>query len=338
MHFYIINTLKCIVVLQNCIFMNTNQINWDNLRIFLTVARFQSVLEAANHLDIDQSTISRRLKKLEAEIGSKLFSRSAQGHTLNSTGHRLYEYAEQIESTMSTLESELGGDSQILTGQVRLGTTEGFGSFFIAKHLALFCDKHQAINVDLITLPRFINLSKHEADIAISIERPSSGPYVSCKLADYRLQVYATQEYLNEHPKIKTIQDINQHRLIGYVDEFSFSPELRYLEQLASNATVPLKSTSIVAQYSATLQGKMLGILPCFMGSTSPELIPVLPEEASIIRSFWLITPNEKREVSRVMVLWDYLREVADINSKYLMGNYNAINWVQIDSPNLIST
>ena len=82
----------------------------------------------------------------------------------------------------------------------------------------------------------------------------------------------------------------------------------------------------------------MLGILPCFMGSTSPELIPVLPEEASIIRSFWLITPNEKREVSRVMVLWDYLREVADINSKYLMGNSNAINWVQIDSPNLIST
>lgn len=309
--------------------MNPQQINWDNLRIFLTVARFSSALEAAQHLNIDHSTITRRLRKLEDEIGSKLFIRTPQGHTLNSTGHRLYEYAEQIEHTMSSIESELGGDSQVLTGQVRLGATEGFGSFFIAPHLAHFCEKHQSINVDLLALPRFINLSKREADIAISIERPSTGPYVTCKLTDYRLQLYATKEYLDHHPSIKKIQDINQHRVIGYVDEFSFSPELRYLEQLAPQATVPLHSTSIIAQHRATLEGTALGILPCFLGNTSPELIPILPNEASIIRSFWLITPNEKREVSRVMVLWDYLRHIAEINHEYLMGNTKSMAFIQ---------
>ena len=314
--------------MQIYINMTNRQINWDNLRIFLTVARFQSALEAANHLQIDHSTITRRLRKLEIEIGSKLFTRTTQGHTLNSAGHRLFEYAEQIENTMAAIDSELGGDSQILTGLVRLGATEGFGSFFVAPHLSNFCDKHPAITVDLLALPRFINLSKREADIAISIERPSSGPYVTCKLSDYRLLLYATKEYLETHPQIKKISDINQHRLIGYVDEFSFSPELRYLEQLAPGATVPLQSTSIVAQMLAAKQGKAMAVLPCFLASNSPELIPVLPEQASIIRSFWLITPNEKREISRNMVLWDYLREVADINADFLMGNHSEMKWI----------
>lgn len=308
--------------------MNPQQINWDNLRIFLTVARFSSALEAAQHLNIDHSTITRRLRKLEDEIGSKLFIRTSQGHTLNSTGHRLYEYAEQIEHTMSSIESELGGDSQVLTGQVRVGATEGFGSFFVAPHLSHFCEKHPSITVELLALPRQINLSKREADIAISIDRPASGPYVTCKLTDYRLQLYATKEYLNTHQSINSIEDINQHRVIGYVDEFSFSPELRYLEQIAPQGTVPLQSSSIIAQYRATLQGTALGILPCFLGNLSPELIPVLPNEASIIRSFWLVTPNEKREVSRVMVLWDYLRHAAEINRHFLMGETQSVNWV----------
>jgi len=308
--------------------MNSQQINWDNLRIFLTVARFSSALEAAQHLNMDHSTITRRLKKLEDEIGSKLFVRTSQGHMLNSTGHRLYEYAEQIEHTMSSIESELGGDSQVLTGHVRLGATEGFGSYFIAPHLSHFCEKHPAITVDLLPLPRFINLSKREADIAISIERPSSGPYVTCKLSDYRLQLYATNTYLNSHPPIKRLEDINQHRVIGYIDEYSFSQEIRYRDQIAPQATIPLQSSSIVAQYRATLQGTALGILPCFLGNLSPELIPVLPEEASILRSFWLITPNEKREISRVMVLWDYLRHVADVNRHFLMGETQTINYI----------
>ncbi|MBU3593395.1 LysR family transcriptional regulator [Polynucleobacter sp. 71A-WALBACH] len=300
--------------------MNNNSINWDNIRVFLAVARLQSAFEASNHLKIDQSTISRRLKKLEEEIGSELFTRNSQGHLLNANGHRLLEYAETIESTISSMESKLGGDSQVLTGSIRLGSTEGFGSAFLAPHLGNFCELHSGLTVDLLALPRFINLSKREADLVISIERPETGPYIICKLTDYKLQAYATQDYLDNHPQIKNLEDLNKHKFTGYVDEYSFSPKLQYLKNLVPNAHVPFRSSSLNAQMYAALQGKMLAVLPCFLAKPHRALIPVLPKKTGFNRTFWLIAPSERKNVARVTELWDYLRHISSINQDYLLG------------------
>lgn len=307
--------------------MNNLRIDWDNLRIFLAVARSQSALEAAGQLELDHSTVTRRLHRLEKEIGSKLFDRTTQGHRLTPTGDRLLEAVERIENALSTVDAEIGGDSQVLTGQVRLGATEGFGSFFLAPHLADFCARHPGITVDLLPVPRFVNLSKREADLAVSIERPESGAYVVCKLADYRLQLYATRQYLDRNPTISTLSDLQMHRFIGYVDELTFSTELRYLSKLAPGAAVKLRSTSIVAQFFAARQGHALAVLPSFIGNTSPDLIPVLPRTVEVVRSFWLIAPSERREIARVRALWDFLRERADRNRAYLMGETDSIVW-----------
>lgn len=307
--------------------MNANSINWDNIRVFLAVARLQSAFEASKHLKIDQSTIGRRLKKLEEEIGSELFTRNSQGHLLNANGHRLLEYAETIESTISSMESKLGGDSQVLTGTIRLGATEGFGSAFLAPHLANFCELHPGLTVELLALPRLICLSKREADLVISIERPEIGPYITCKLTDYKLQAYATQDYLNNHSKIKNLEDLSDHKFTGYVDEYSFSSKLQYLKNLAPNAHVPLRSSSLTAQLHAALQGKMIAVLPCFLAKPYTTLIPVAPKETSLNRAFWLITPSERKSVARVSVLWDYLRDIASKNQDYLLGDSLEIIW-----------
>ena len=101
-----------------------NQFDWDNLRVFLGVARARSALEASHTLGVDQSTISRRMKRLEADIGSKLFDRTSQGHRLTSAGHRLLEHVEKLESTLTAVESDVFGDNMALTGEIRLGATE----------------------------------------------------------------------------------------------------------------------------------------------------------------------------------------------------------------------
>lgn len=305
----------------------TPRFNWDNLRVFLAVARTQSALEAAAQLEMDHSTVSRRLHRLEKEIGSALFARNPQGHMLTSAGHRLLEYVEQIEGTLAQIDSEIGGDNQVLTGQVRMGTTEGFGNFFLAPHVAHFCARHPAITVEVLAVPRFINLSKREADLAINIERPQTGAYVFCKLSDYRLQLYGTAEYLEQHPPVCSLEDLASHSMIGYVDELSFSAELRYLQQLAPRAAVPLRCTSIIAQYSAVRRGQGLAILPCFLAANAPELVPVLPGTAEVIRSFWLVAPTERHQVARIRALWDYIRHVADINHAFLMGRSADIVW-----------
>ncbi len=307
--------------------MNKLQINWDNLRIFLAVARSQSATGAAGALGMDHSTITRRLRRLEKEIGSKLFDRTPQGHSLTPGGLRLFESIERIESALSLVDVEIGSDSQVPTGQVRLGATEGFGSFFLAPHLADFCAQYPAITVDLLLVPRFVDLSKREADLAISIERPESGAYVVCKLADYRLLLYATREYLDNHPAISRLTDLQVHRLIGYVDELAFSAELRYLNKMAPGGVVSLRSTSVAAQFFAARRGHALAALPCFIGNTCPDLIPVLPGTAEVVRTFWMVAPGERREIARVRVLWDFLREMADANRRFLMGETDEIAW-----------
>lgn len=106
-------------------------VDWDNFRIFLAAARAQSGLEASHLLDMSQSTISRRITKLERDVGSKLFDRSAQGLRLTTAGHNLFEHVEKLESTFSVMESQVSqGDRMELSGEIRIGATEAFGTFF----------------------------------------------------------------------------------------------------------------------------------------------------------------------------------------------------------------
>ncbi|MDD2547476.1 MAG: LysR family transcriptional regulator [Burkholderiaceae bacterium] len=300
--------------------MATDSINWDNLRLFLAVVRAQSAQEAARRLAVDHSTVTRRLHRLEKELGSRLFERTPAGHQLTAAGHRLLEHVERMESTVALLDEDIGGDSQTLTGHVRLGATEGFGSFFLAPHLSHFCDRHPAITVDLLVVPRFINLSQREADLAINIERPQGSSQVCSKLSDYRLRLYASSAYLARHAPLRSLQDLQAHRLFGYVEELSFSTELRYLAALAPHAPTPLRSTSIVAQYTAAREGQGLAVLPCFLAADCPDLVPVLVDAIDLQRTFWIAAPSERRELARVRALWDYLREAVDRNRAFLMG------------------
>lgn len=305
-----------------------NQFNWDNLRVFLGVARAQSALEASHALDMNQSTISRRLQRLEEDIGSKLFDRSSQGHRLTSAGHRLLEHVEKLESTLAMVESDVFGDSLALTGEIRLGATEGFGSYFLAPHVAHFCTRHPGITVDLLPMPRNINLSKREADASVTVDRPTIDSFVTSKLAEYRLLPYATREYLRRHPPIHGVTDLPGHRWIDYVDDLVFAKQQFSLQTWLPGAKPFMRSTSVIAQFQAVRSGLGVAVLPCFLGAASKELVPILPARIDITRTFWLVAPQERRELARIKALWDYLRRVADANADFLMGKSGKIEWL----------
>ena len=302
--------------------------NWDNLKVFLAVARRQSALDAAQILGIDQSTISRRLHQLEKDIGSRLFDRSSQGHHLTSVGHRLLEHAEKLESTISSIESDIFDDSMALTGDIRLGATEAFGSYYLAPHLAHFCTRHPNISVELLPMPRNINLSKREADASVSIERPTVNHFVTSRLCDYRLLPYATADYLQQAAPIRKAEDLEQHRWISYIDDLLFTNQQVTLQQWFPDVKPFFSSTSVIAQFHAARAGVGLAFLPCFMASAAPELVPVLADDIDVTRTFWLVTHKDKRELSRVKALWDYLRQAADSNRDYLLGTSDTMQWL----------
>lgn len=296
-------------------------LNWDDLKFFLEVARTRKASTAAKRLAVDYTTVSRRISSLEAALGTLLFEKSrTNGFVLTAEGQRLLGYAESIESTLHMACEQVSGSGVALSGHVRMGCTEGFGSFFITPQLSHFVDAYPAISVDILPLPHFISLSKREADIVIALERPEHGPYVCCKLCDYRLQLYATRQYLDNHPPIRQPADLNSHSFISYVDDLAFSSELLYLANVLPGAAAHLRSTSVIAQFVAAQQGRSLAILPCFLAAQDPRLLPVLPEDITVTRQFWMYCREDLRKLKRITLLWDYIREVTERNRPLLMG------------------
>lgn len=295
--------------------------DWDNLRIFLELARGRRLMDAAERLGIDYSTVSRRIRRFEAELGTQLFDRNNQGYTLTAQGQHLVEYAESVEATLHQAQERLTGHNASLSGQIRLACTEGFGTHFLAAQLAHFCALHPHITLDLLPLSRFVNLPKREADIAITIERPDSGNYAVVKLCDYHLKLYGGPDYLRRRGPIATAADLGGHDFIGYVDDLVFSEELRYLEQIVPAERVSYRSTNVVAQCWAVRQGTALAVLPCFLASPFADLVPVLEDQVLFKRSFWLVVPEERHSLARIKALRQFLKDAVERNRAFLLGD-----------------
>ena len=304
-------------------------LNWDDLKFFLEVARTRKASNAAKRLGVDYTTVSRRITSLETGLGTLLFEKSrTTGFILTPEGQRLLGYAETIESTLHMACEQVSGSGVALSGHVRMGCTEGFGSFFITPQLSHFVDAYPAISVDILPLPHFISLSKREADIVIALERPEHGAYVCCKLTDYRLRLYATQGYLDARAPIRQTSDLDGQPFVSYVDDLAFSSELLYLANLLPGASANLRSTSVIAQYAAALQGRSMAVLPCFLAAQDPRMVAVLPDEVALTRHFWMYCREDLRKLKRITLLWDYIREVTEMNGPFLLGETRDLRFV----------
>lgn len=223
------------------------------------------------------------------------------------------------------LRNDALSESTSLRGQVRIGTTEGFGNYFLAPQLVRFRQRHPELRIDLLPVPRFVSLSRREADMAVTIEHPRGGPYVCTKLCDYQLRLYATREYLESHAPVKTPDDLAGHDFIGYVGELLFSSELHYMARIAPPDRVVFRSTSVIAHYTAALQGCALAVLPCFLAAQDPRLFPVLEDQVLLTKSFWLYCHEDQRHLRRVQETWEHIRAAADANRALLRGEVRTI-------------
>ncbi len=299
--------------------------NWDDLRFFLEVVRAGTASAASKRLGVDYTTVARRIRALEESLGALLFDKSrSRGFTLTPDGQQLVSHAEAMESAMHAACETVSGTGSALSGLVRIGCTEAFGTYFVIPQMVAFQTRYPNIAIDVLPVPHFVSLSRREADIAITLERPARGPYVCAKLCDYTLSLYATPGYLARHAPILRREDLRGHRFINYVHELAFSAQLLYLDEIVPGANSPLRSTSVLAQYQATLQGQALAILPCFMAAGDARLVPVLPDELSVTRQFWMSYSEDLRRLKRVTGVAGYLAERARASEDFLLGRNGA--------------
>ncbi len=293
--------------------------DWDNLRYFLELARSGTQVGAARRLNVDHTTVARRIRALEKEIGTALFSRDAGGHRLTEAGRRLQPQVEAMEAASLAVESTAASAHEGLSGLVRIGATEGFSTAVLAPHLARFAQAHPELVIDLLAMPRLVHLSRREADIVISLERPARGPVVVTKLTDYALYLYASREYLATHSPIASRDDLRGHTFISYVDDLLFSKELQYLDELYRPDSFALRSTSILAQHQAVAVGAGIAVLPAFIADSDVRLCRLLPQLAQFTRTFWMSVPQETKHLARMQATWDFLRQTAAAQQTLLL-------------------
>lgn len=294
--------------------------DWNDLRYFLELSRQGKLVKAALRLQVDHTTVSRRISSLEKQLQARLFDKSPTGYQLTDAGMRLLPMAEKIESQSNQLYQALSGKDARLSGTVRISTSEGIGAQVIARHIGEFRAEHPDIEIELMADTRRTSLSKREADIAITFSRPESGRLKGWKLCDYRLKLYGSRAYLDNHTKIENIEDLAQHPFVSYIDDLIEMPELRYFESTFKNPHVVFRSTNLNAQYNAIRSGVGLGLVHCFMTANDPQLVAVLPEQIMVQRSFWLMVHEDLRDVARVDAVCQFITRLLRDNEALMMG------------------
>ncbi len=272
--------------------------DWDDLRIFLAVARTDSLSGAGKRLKIDPATVGRRIARLEDAVGARLFAKSPQGYALTAEGTRLLPHAERAESALDGASEALTGPEG-LTGQVRIGAPDGCANYLLPQVLARICDANPGLEAQIVALPRVFNLSKREADMAIAVSRPEAGRLTVQKLTEYRLHLAASRAYLDRAPPLARLADLSQHRMVGYIPDMIFDKELDYLAGIGV-AGAALTSNSVSVQLNWLRHGAGVGVVHDFALPSAPELTRVLATDVTLTRAFWLIRHADDGRVARL--------------------------------------
>ena len=273
--------------------------NWDRIRIFLEVARTGQILAAARRLGLNHATVARQLTALEAELDTRLVDRQTTGSTLTGSGEALLAAAERAESEFLRVGSDLSGTSDAITGTVRVGAPDGLGNYFLAEHLGALAAEHPGLVIQLVPLPRTFSLSKREADIVVTLDRPKQGRLVIRKLTDYTLSVYAAASYLARTGPIAQPGDLAGRLFVTHVEDFAYSRALDYAATLGRLMSRRYECGSVVGQMEAVRAGHGVGILHDYAATRYPELRRLLPA-TRFTRTYWLISHPDTHEARRI--------------------------------------
>lgn len=288
-------------------------LNWDDLRIFLTLSRHQSFVAAASELKTSHPTVARKITALESSLQTQLFHRTEKGCRLTPAGEKLLPYAEQVESAFIKMHETVSGKNNQLTGVVRICVPDGLGNFFLPSRLIKLQEKYPQVEIELLAVPMYYSLSKREVDILVTLQKPTTGNIIIRKLTKYKFGMFASEKYLQDREPIRSLKDLRKHKNIGYIDDLLFDQDLRFIGDLGSGIKTHFRSSTSMTQMYAVMDGGGIAILPYFMANQMPSLVPVLPDN-SIEREFWLQVNPDTRQLARVKTTIDFIVDEVERN------------------------
>ncbi len=285
--------------------------DWDKLRIFHAVADAGSLTHAGDTLHLSQSAVSRQIRALEESLNTTLFHRHARGLILTEQGELLFDATSAMSRRLDTAEARIRDSEEEVFGELRVTTTTGFGSLWLAPRLPALYEKFPELKIDLMLEERVLDLPMREADVAIRMKEPSQADLIRRKLMTVRMCLYSVPEYLDKNGTPESIEDIAKHRLICQnVTTTQVSAGAQLVQELL---TYDISSMLTVNNYFGVLQavnaGLGIGVLPDYVIEDFPNIQRVLPDVESNEVPVFLAFPEELRQSRRIAAFRDFVTE-----------------------------
>ena len=289
-------------------------LNWNDLKVILAICRAGTLSGAAKDLGTSHSTVFRQITAIEEKLSTRFFNRLSHGYEMTEAGETVLARATEIEENILDLETELMSKDLRLKGPIRLTAPEGITNYLLMPHLTNFQHQHPDIEIELIVSSEDLQLMQHQADIAIRTTTKPPPTSIGKKICDYRIGIYAAENYL-ERVKDRKYQ---QYDYVSFNVGINFFLPPYFSEDELPN--VVFKSDSIQAVTTAACEGMGAVILPCLVGEKEPKLKRVTPpfEQAT---ELWLLTHADLRQTARVKALMDFLFESLKEERAFIEGD-----------------
>lgn len=286
---------------------------WDDLRVFLAIARAGSLNVAARTLAVNHSTVFRRLNAFEDQLGIRLFERLPAGYALTLAGEEMRAAAERVENEIERLDRRITGQDLRLKGALSVTTAETVADFLLMRHLAAFKAVYGGIDLGIVLDDQNVNLSKRQADVAV---RPTMTPpdtLVGRRVAGIAVAVYAAETSGNENDPSGLPWVAVDHTLAHLASG-------KWLRKTHPDARVALRANSLTGILAALREGMGRGLLPCFMGDRTPGLKRLTGPISEAKSALWLLTHEDLRHTARVRAFMDFMFEALSVDIDLLEG------------------
>ena len=280
-------------------------INWDNLRYVLMVANKGSIAAAARELEVNRTTVLRRINLFQENLNCRIFERGDSGYVLTPEAEKMINAAREVEDTLFTMQRQIAGHELKLEGELRVTTTDSFMLSVLGPHLATFREKHPHIVVDLLVTNSVLDLNRRDADVAIRPTRYPDSSLVSKRLCDVEFGVYASVDYLESTAPGNIIEG----RWIGLVDSLGTTPIGSWFDATIDKSRICMRCDSFVAIRIGAEAGIGLALLPCFLGDASQMLTRVEFPTRELTTGLWILTHPDLVRSARVHAFIDHFSE-----------------------------
>ena len=285
------------------------QLCWDHIRTFSEVAKQGSLLAASRHLGLTQPTVGRHIDLLEEGLGFPLFTRGREGMRLTDKGADLVATADEMTGTAADFVRVASGLEERIEGTIRISANEIFGALLLPGMIAEFMADNPMIEVEIDVSNEATNLLQRDADIAIRMFRPTQNDLVARKIRDLPLGLYAHERYLERCPAPQTVEDLNQHVLVGQDRSPSLIAAFGAVGLRLAPNEFQFRCDSIIAGISAVRGGIGIGPLHVGMASHWPGVVQVLPYLPVPSLELWLACHADVRHNKRIRMVMDFLAD-----------------------------